>query len=814
MKISLKWLRELVDFSLSAEELGEALTLVGFEVEDIENRTLWADGVVVGRILQADPHPDADRLRVCQVDVGGEQPLNIVCGAANARADLTVAVAQVGTYLPQVDLKLKKSKLRGVVSEGMICSLAELGLEKNSEGIHEFPAAHPLGSDVRPLLGLDDIILDLTSTANRADALSMVGIAREVAAITRNPLHLPSVAAVEAPEMASLVLEVADRKACPAYSGTLIKGVQIGPSPDWLRHRLEATGTRSINNVVDITNLVLLEWGQPLHAFDWQRLRSVMGDDPLQVGVRMATTGERLRTLDGQDRTLQPDNLLITAADRPVALAGVMGGEATEVYSETQDIFLEAALFDPVVIRRSARRQGLRTEASARYERGVDFSALYTARDRALHLILDLAGGEVVGQTVVDQRPPLERQIELRLCRMMDLLGADVQARDVEEILPALGFQMSACELRPTLAKPGADASELATTARCVWQVRVPPYRMRDIEREIDLIEEFARLYGYDQFAETLPPETEIGSLSPREKGLRLIRETFRSVGLTELIHISLCAAAADREAVAITNPMSPEFSALRRQLLPGLLEAFQYNWDQGNGPLFGFEIGKIFWLEEGTYREAEHLGGILGGNPTLHDWQHRSQAFDWFAAKGLLTAALQRLALPVEFKPDASLPQLHPGRTASLWLRDQCLGFLGQLHPQEQRRWDLQDPVFVFELDLELILKDLEHQGVVRHQPYSLYPASDRDIAFFAPLDVSVASLEAAIRSAAGDLLREVELFDEYRGSGVPEDQRSLAFRLTYRALDRTLTDTEVETAQDQVRQQLVSQFQVVLRS
>jgi phenylalanyl-tRNA synthetase beta chain len=726
-----------------------------------------------------------------------------------------VAVAQVGTYLPQVELKLKKSKLRGVVSEGMICSLAELGLEKSSEGIHEFAEAYPLGSDVRPLLGLNDTILDLTSTANRADALSMVGIAREVAAITRNPLHLPSVAAVAAPGIESFDLKVADQKACPAYSGTLIQGVQIGPSPNWLRHRLEAAGTRSINNVVDITNLVLLEWGQPLHAFDWQRLQSLMAAHSQQVGVRMARSGEHLRTLDGQNRALQADNLLITAADRPVALAGVMGGEDTEVFLDTEVIFLEAALFDPVVVRRSARRQGLRTEASARYERGVDFSSLFTARDRAIHLILELAGGEVVGQTVVDHRPSLERQIELRLSRMMDLLGSDVRSGDVEEILPALGFHMSACELRPTTpAKPGAEPSESATTARCVWQVQVPPYRIRDIEREIDLIEEFARLYGYDQFTETLPPETEIGSLSPSEKGLRLIRETFRSVGLTELIHISLCSAAEDPEAVAITNPMSPEFSALRRQLLPGLLDAFQYNWDQGNGPLFGFEIGKIFWLEAGIYREAEHLGAILGGNPTLHDWQHRSQALDWFAAKGLLTAALQRLAIPVELRPDASLPQLHPGRTASLWLKEQFLGYFGQLHPQEQRQWDLQDPVFVFELDLELILKDLEHQGVVRHQPYSLYPASDRDIAFFAPLDVSVASLETKIRSAAGELLQEVELFDEYRGTGVPQDQRSLAFRLTYRAPDRTLTDPEVEAAQEQVRQQLVSQFQVVLRS
>ncbi|MDX2270632.1 MAG: phenylalanine--tRNA ligase subunit beta [Cyanobacteriota bacterium] len=812
MRISLKWLQELVDFDLSPVELAEALTLAGFEVEDIEDRRTWADGVIVGQILQTQPHPNADRLQVCQVDVGQGDPLTIVCGAANARAGLTVAVAVPGTHLPALGVTITQADKRGVTSAGMICSLAELGLAKSSEGIHEFAEAYRLGSDVRPLLGLDDVVLDLTSTANRADALSMVGIAREVAALTRNPVRLPNVSPLSSKGIPTCKLAIADAQACPAYSGVLIRGVTIGASPDWLRQRLEAAGTRSINNVVDITNLILLEWGQPLHAFDWQKLQAVMGSHQ-EVGVRLARVGESLKTLDGKERPLQPENLLITAADQPVALAGVMGGEDTEVNEQTQDIFLEAALFDPVVIRRSARAQGLRTEASARYERGVDFSALDRARDRAVQMIQQLAGGSLVGQTTVDQRPSPERQIQLRLSRLIDILGDDVRAEDVETILPALGFVMSPCHKVETPAKKAMAGQESRTTAQCVWDVRVPAYRLRDIEREIDLIEEFARLYGYDHFSETLPPETQVGSLSPRERSLRLIREAFRSVGLTELLSVSLCPAESGAE-VLISNPLSPEFSAVRSQLLPGLLEAFRYNWDQGNGALLGFEIGRVFAKTEQGYQEADHLAGILGGDPYAFDWQHQQHPYDWYAAKGLLVAALQRLGLAFTFAADATDPQFHPGRTAQLLLAGTACGRLGQLHPQVRQAHGLPDSVFAFEFNLDPLLTVLETKGIPQFQAFSTFPSSDRDIAFFAPQGIPVARLEEAIREAAGHLLESVHLFDEYRGTGVPDQQRSLAFRLIYRAPDRTLTDAEVESAQKQVRAALEKQFQVTLRS
>ncbi|HEY9805086.1 MAG TPA: phenylalanine--tRNA ligase subunit beta, partial [Candidatus Obscuribacterales bacterium] len=480
MRISLNWLRELVDITMTPEELAEALTMAGFEVEDIEDRRTWADGVVVGKVLECQPHPNADKLRVCQVDIGADEPSNIVCGAANVRADAYVPVATLGTYLPTIDLKIRPAKLRGVPSAGMICSLAELGLAKESAGIHIFsePDLKP-GSDVRPLLGLEDVILDVTSTANRADALSLVGIAREIAAITGATLRLPEPGDIKAPpSQAHLSLKISEPQACPTYIGTVVENVQVAPSPAWLQQRLQSSGVRPINNVVDITNYVLLEWGQPLHAFDRDRLRSVASSEALTIGVRFANAGEVLKTLDGQERTLQEQTLLITANDRPVALAGVMGGEETEVHEGTQNLVLEAALFDPSAIRRSARSQGLRTEASARYERGVNQAELSVACRRALALLTELAQGQVVAQeTATRADQSWTRSIELRLDRVNQILGpieagddvADLPAAEVERTLTSLGCSLTAA------AEPG------------VWTVTVPPYRYRDLEREIDL---------------------------------------------------------------------------------------------------------------------------------------------------------------------------------------------------------------------------------------------------------------------------------------------------------------------------------------
>ncbi|NJL36608.1 MAG: phenylalanine--tRNA ligase subunit beta [Leptolyngbyaceae cyanobacterium SM1_4_3] len=825
MRISLNWLRELVDLTISPEELAEMLTMAGFEVEEIEDRRTWADGVVVGKVLSCEPHPNADKLNICQVDIGRGSPSTIVCGASNVKADLYVPVATVGTYLPIVDLKIRPRKLRDVPSEGMICSLAELGLTKESSGIHHFEQdSLKIGSDVRPLLGLDDVVLDLTSTANRADALSMVGVAREVAALTGTQLKLPDVPEISIETDSSLTVKVSEPEACPIYIGTIIEQVKIAASPDWLQRRLQAAGTRPINNVVDITNYVLLEWGQPLHAFDCDRLLSVVGTDTLTIGVRFANPGESLTTLDSQKRTLQEQTLLITANDKPVALAGVMGGEETEVFAETQNLMLEAALFDSVAVRRSARSQGLRTEASARYERGVNQTELAIACRRAIHLISELAGGVVKVQAIADLRPSqatATRTIELRLERVNQVLGpidldlevsptATAEARDTDEEVGELQSE----DIERILTALGCT---LTSVQEQVWSVTVPPYRYRDLEREIDLIEEIARLYGYNNFCDTLPAKTEPGYLSVEQALTQKIQQAFRAVGLTELIHYSLVKPEKENQ-IQLANPLLAEYSALRTELLSGLIDAFQYNLEQGNGALNGFEIGRVFWREEEGLNETDMVAGILGGDPSQGRWMRggKEKPITWFEAKGTLESAFQRLGLVVEYQPDRRNALLHPGRTASLWVQGNRLGTFGQLHPQLRQERGLPDEVYVFELDLDVMFAQMDQEENIApvFKPYSTYPASDRDIAFFAPTQVSVAEIERVIKKSAGTLLESVELFDEYRGENVPEGKRSLALRLIYRAGDRTLTDEEVEPVHRKVRDALIEKFGVEARS
>ncbi|HEY9864535.1 MAG TPA: phenylalanine--tRNA ligase subunit beta, partial [Candidatus Obscuribacterales bacterium] len=692
MRISLNWLRELVDIEITPQELAETLTVAGFEVEDIEDLRSWADGVVLGKIVQAEQHPNADKLRVCQVDIGGSEPLNIVCGAPNAASGMVVAVAVLGTHLPKINLTLKKTKLRGVPSEGMICSLAELGLEKDSSGIHSFNLENPtLGSDIRPLLGLDDVILDVTATANRADGLSMVGIAREVAALTGENLRIPQPPEllIEQPNQSeSLAIQIADKTACPIYIGTIIQGVKIAPSPDWLQRRLQAAGVRPINNVVDVTNYILLEWGQPLHAFDLDRLKQVTSSQDLTVGVRFAKSDESIKTLDGQTRKLQEQNLLITANNYPVALAGVMGGEETEVFAQTQNILLEAAIFSPITIRRSARAQGLRSESSTRYERGVNQAELELACRRAILLLKELASGVPVRQE--SDRSSLEIQtpeITLRLDRINAILG-QLKRAESPYLLPE--------EVEKTLTALGCKLVRESHGNSVIWQVTVPPYRYRDLEREIDLIEEVARLYGYDQFRDTLPRQGVSGYLPLEQVATRQIRAAFRGEGLTELMHYSLVKTEGDNQ-VVLDNPLFVEYSALRTEMLTGLIDAFVYNLENGNGPLNGFEIGRIFWKEGDQYREQDAVAGIMGGDRSFGRWVRsgQEQPLTWFEAKGILEAVFQRLNLTVEYKPESTLELLHPGRTASLWLQGKRLGIFGQLHPQLCQKQDLPNQVY-----------------------------------------------------------------------------------------------------------------------
>ena len=539
---------------------------------------------------------------------------------------------------------------------------------------------------------------------------------------------------------------------------------------------------------------------------------AVAGVENLTIGVRFANSGESLTTLDGQTRSLEPQALLITANDQPVAMAGVMGGEATEVNDNTQSIVLEAALFDPVTVRRSSRSQSIRTESSTRYERGVNQAELDIACKRAIALITELAGGTPTTQSIADQRPDPStwaRSIELRLDRVNQILGPVHQAEELGEILPE--------DVERILTALGCQLQPIASEDSPQWKVTVPPYRYRDLEREIDLIEEIARLYGYDNFCDSLPNKSEPGYLSAEEFLKRKLRSQFRAVGFTELVQYSLVKPE-EQNQIHLDNPLFTEYSSLRTDLLSGLIDACQYNIEQGNGVLNGFEIGRIFWRAEEGFAEADAIAGILGGNITQGNWVTggHSEPMTWYEAKGVLERVFSRCGLTVEYQPDHSDPRLHPGRTASLWLQGEKLGKFGQLHPQLRSERGFPDQVYVFDLDLELILEALDRDEILtpRFQVYSTYPAIDRDIAFFAPLKVSVAEIERSTRKAAGTLLESVELFDEYKGESVPEAQRSLAFRLIYRASDRTLTDAEVEPVHQKVREALEEKFGVSLRS
>ena len=823
MRVSVNWLKELVEFDFSPEALADALTMAGFEVEDIEDRQSWADGVVVGRVVDRQPHPDAEKLSVCTVDIGQAEKSTIVCGAANVGADMCVPVATVGSYLPKVDLKIKPRELRGVPSAGMICSLAELGLAKDAEGIHIFDEASfekgefAAGDDVRPLLGLNDFVLDVTSTANRADALSLVGIAREISAITGNPLKLPTAKSLSGADAApsKVKISLSNPKACPIYIGSVLENIKIAPSPSWLQQRLIAAGTRAINNVVDITNYVLLEWGQPLHAFDLDRLTAAASSEPVTVSVRFAKEKETLTTLDDKERKLEAETLLITANDQPVALAGVMGGATTEVEDDTKNVFLEAAYFDSAAIRKSARSQGLRTEASARYERGVNPAELKLASDRALQLLIEIAGATFTGQaedrTKVGNITPT-REVPLRLSHINQILGKVTDRGEAAQYLDSNTIET-------LLEKLGCKAT---ATSEGLWNVEVPPYRYRDLEREIDLIEEVARLYGYDSFDYTLPSQTSRGYLSADALLSRKLRAACRAAGLTESIHYSLTSPNSEQQ-VVLANPLFTEYSALRIDLLDGLIEAFQLNINQGNGPLNAFEIGTIFRKPEkdpeGDPIESIKVAGIMGGDARKGRWVNSNQEtpMTWYEAKGILERVFDNLGLDVDYRTDEGEARLHPGRTASLWVRGRTnLGKFGQLHPELRRDKDLPDAVYVFELNWDVLVTCLTGKSgkAVKYKAYSTYPASDRDLAFFAPVEIAVSELQQVIGKSGGKLLDSVMLFDEYRGQGVPEGERSLAFRLVYRSSDRTLTDKDIDPVHQKVRAALEKKYSVSLRS
>ena len=816
MRVSLQWLQELVtgpEQALAPGPLAERLSLAGFEVDAIEDLAAQAGGVVVGFVRDRQAHPNADKLSVCLVDIGAAETLQIVCGAANVRAGIHVPVALVGATLPAVNLTIKPAELRGVASSGMICSLAELGQAADGEGIaildELLEQVPPLGAAVGPSLGLDDQVLVLAITANRPDGLSMQGIAREVAALVggQTQIKAPEIAATSQP----LPLSASDRVAVEAgglFSITALDGLKVAPSPLWLQQRLQKAGIRPINNIVDITNLVMLETGQPLHAFDSKRLAVIDGDSEPQLaslGLRQALDGEEFTSLDATEHKLSPEALVVTYSNRPIALAGVMGGADEAVNEATTSIWLEAAVFAPQAVRRSARSVGLRTEASSRFEKGLPREATLAAADRAVALLMQHCAANVSGRWLHQRAEQPIEPLQLRRDALHNLLGpvqdgedySDLSDDRIVQTLTALG-----CQLAEEIDGEG-------------WLVTVPPSRLMDLQREVDLIEEVARLVGYDHFACHLPDPLEPGGLTPAQQVERRLRRQLCATGLQEACSFSLVPAAAGR--IPLANPLLADYGYLRDNLHGELLAAARRNLQSGQPGFWAFEIGQVFSSD--VARSARQLlAGVICGERRGERWSSsgKPQPPSYHQARGLLQQALVALAIPIEDRPLTQHPLLHPGRAAQLVVEGRPQGWFGQLHPEQAEKLDLPQTSIIFELELDalLIAATRRNRWQPAFAPYATVPASERDLAVVVAASTHSAELLQVIRKAGKPLLEHAELVDRYEGGQLAAGQCSQAFRLRYRDASRTLTDEEVEAAHSSIRAALEKQLGALLRS
>jgi phenylalanyl-tRNA synthetase beta chain len=804
MLVSLKWLRELVDVTLPVPELVDRLDLTGTAVESVKSAGEALDGVVVGLIVSKERHPEADKLWVTRVDVGAGEPLQIVCGAQNFEAGDKVPVALVGSTLPD-GMTIKKAKLRGVESRGMNCSARELGLGDDHEGLMILDAGAPVGAAFAEFWGLSDTVLELEITPNRPDCLSVAGVAREVGAVLGVPSTVPASVPDESgePVAGGFTVTIDDPGLCPRYAARLIRGVSIGPSPHWLAERVTASGARSINNIVDITNYVMFELGQPLHAFDAELLnRDESG--VAAVGVRAAREGESLVTLDGQTRALTPDMIVITDPGGPIALAGVMGGESTEVRDETVDILLEAACFDPGSISRTSRRLGLFSEASSRFEKGVDRTACVAALDRAAALMAELAGG-LVAPGVVDAYPvPLvPRVLRLRQDRLDATIGSPVPRNEAAEILGRLG-----CEVE-------VEVETLSVT--------VPSFRP-DLEREIDLFEEVLRVWGMERVPATLPSgRGRIGGLTREQRWRDRLGATLRASGLNETMTYSF-ADPADSERlggevqghglpVELLNPMSGEQSVLRRSLLPGLLRSVSYNQRRGVPDVHLYEIGSTFEAVAGRKQPDEKtvVAGVLAGAWDPPGWNEPATPLGFFDGKGVIEALARDAGLANLVFGAAEVPWLQPGRRAEIVLDGHVVGWLGEVHPLVLARFEAQAPVTAFEVALDPLV-----ERAVDVKPFSglpRFPAVELDVALVVAETVTSDQVSRALAASGGKLLESVRLFDVYRGEGVPEASKSLAYALVYRASDRTLSAEEVDAAHSRLVRKVAAAVGAELR-
>lgn len=790
MKFSEKWLRGWVNPQVSRDELVARLSMAGLEVDSVTPAAGQFSGIVVGEVLSTEQHPDADKLRVCQVSNGSET-FQVVCGAPNVRPGLKIPFAMIGAELPG-DFKIKKAKLRGVESNGMLCSAAELQISEENDGLLELAADAPVGQDIRVYLDLDDASIEVDLTPNRGDCLSLAGLAREVGALYGAPVTRPTVPAI-APGIDDVrPVDVLAPAACPRYLGRVIRNVDLSrPTPLWMVERLRRSDVRSIDAAVDITNYVMIELGQPLHAFD---LAEINGG----IRVRMAEEGEKLVLLDGQEVALRADTLVIADHDRALAIAGVMGGEHSGVAATTKDIFLESAFFEPISVAGKARSYGLHTDASHRYERGVDSQLAREAMERATGLLLDIVGGEAgpIIETVSPEHLPNIAPVTLRAERITQMLGMEMDSAEVEQLLNGLGLKTS---------------GEVGQ-----WQVEVPSHRF-DISLEVDLIEELARLYGYNR----LPVRYPQARLAPQARSevrgeLPALRRLLVARGYQEAITYSFIDPKQFElfnpgvEPLLLANPISSDMAAMRVSLWPGLVKALQHNLNRQQDRVRLFESGQRFVGQLGDLKQQPMLAGVVCGSRLPEGWANGRDTIDFFDVKADVEAVLGFSGSLDDFTfVPGKHPALHPGQTARIERDGVEVGYLGALYPELVKTLGLDRTVYVF----ELVLADVVEGRLPKFHELSRFPEVRRDLALIAGRDVAASAVLDVIRENAGEWLTDLRLFDVYQGKGIDPDRKSLAVGLTWQHPSRTLNDDEVNATTQNILTSLEQRLNTTLR-
>ena len=805
MKVSYQWLKEYLDIDVEPHELAEKIARTSVDINDVYSLSDSLKKIVVGDVITCEPHPDSDHLHVCQVDVGEDEPIQIVCGAPNVAAGEKVIVALHGARIGD-NVKIKRGKIRGVQSNGMLCALQELGFSDKiapkdyDDGIYLLPADAKPGESVFPYLGMDDVIIDTDVTPNRGDMLSIYGNVNDIAAFYGLKPNFKEVAVKEEASQATsdlLSAQVTDPKLAPTYKLRVVDGVTVADSPLWLQIKLWNSGVRPVNNVVDVTNYVLLKYGQPLHSYDYDQLP---GHD---FGVRHAQADEKFTTLDGDEQTLKESDIVVTAAGQPVALAGTMGGQGTAVSASTKTVALEAAIFDPIMVRKQARRLDLHSESSMRFERGINPATVETALDEAAELISELAGGQVTtGIVTASEKPAEDKQITLSLAKINHVLGTELSQDEVSDIFNRLAFPVDV-----------VDDDQLTVTV---------PSRRWDIFVAADLYEEIARIYGYDNLPATLPVMTRNhGGLTPRQKFLRASRHEMEGMGLTQAISYSLTTEDKAKqfqieplaEPMKLDFPMSSDHVATRMSLISGLLIDVAYNVARNVNNVALYEAGRVF-LPKGSERpeEQEHLAGAITGQLLANSWHKQDQPVDFFQIKGIVERYLHNLGLAgtITYRATQDRAEMHPGRTADIYVDDQLVGFVGQVHPRTAKDYKV-PATYVFELNLEALLA--ADKVANEYHPISKYPAITRDIALLVDRNVTNADVVAVIEKRAGAFLKKVHLFDVYSGLHLPKGKKSLAYTLTYQDDHDTLIEDQVNKAFAKVTQALEDELAAEIR-